>query len=181
MLVPGDVQRRTTFGVNAQLGVIVNMAPMAAVALKGEERRVPPKARAQEVDRYVGARIRERRLMLGITQQQMAELTNVTNSQAHKYEQGINRIAGGRLFAIAQALRVGVGYFFLGMESEPRFKSTPQQRMMLELARYFVKMPSRRHQEAVCGLARTLANLELREGEDHHQRATAAVLTEGRR
>ena len=41
--------------------------------------------------------MRERRIMLGLTQQQMAELIGVTYQQAHKYEKGINRIAAGRL------------------------------------------------------------------------------------
>ena len=61
-----------------------------------KDRRVPKsgRSRAQDVDRYVGMRMRERRIMLGLTQQQMAELIGVTYQQAHKYEKGINRIAG---------------------------------------------------------------------------------------
>ena len=54
-------------------------------------------------------------IMLGLTQQQMADLIGVTYQQAHKYERGINRIAGGRLYAIAQALGVEVGFFFEGI------------------------------------------------------------------
>ena len=119
------------------------------------------RSRPQDVDRYVGARMRERRIMLGLTQQQMAELIGVTYQQAHKYEKGINRIAAGRLFTIAQALGVDVGYFFDGMDSERSFKPTPQQRMLLELARNFISMPSRKHQEAMCSLARALSNPEL--------------------
>ena len=69
------------------------------------------RARPQDIDRHVGARMRERRIMLGLTQQQMAELIGVTYQQAHKYEKGINRVAGGRLYAIAQALGVEVSYF----------------------------------------------------------------------
>jgi transcriptional regulator with XRE-family HTH domain len=121
----------------------------------------PGRSRAQDVDRYVGARMRERRIMLGLTQQQMAELIGVTYQQAHKYEKGINRIAAGRLFTIAQALGVEVGYFFDGMDGERSFKPTPQQRMLLELARNFIGMPSRKHQEALCSLARALSNPEL--------------------
>jgi DNA-binding XRE family transcriptional regulator len=49
----------------------------------------------QDVDRYVGARFRERRILLGLTQQQMAELIGVTFQQAHKYEKGINCVAAG--------------------------------------------------------------------------------------
>ena len=99
--------------------------------------------------------------MLGLTQQQMAELIGVTYQQAHKYEKGINRVAAGRLFTIAQALGVEVGHFFTGLDDASTFKPAPQQHMLLELARNFTAMPSRKHQEAVCSLARALANPEL--------------------
>jgi transcriptional regulator with XRE-family HTH domain len=70
------------------------------------------RSRAQDVDRYIGARIRARRIMLGLTQHQMAELVGVTYQQAHKYEKGINRVSAGRLYRIAQALWVEVSHFF---------------------------------------------------------------------
>jgi hypothetical protein len=47
------------------------------------------------------------------------------------------------------------------MDGERSFKPTPQQRMLLELARNFIGMPSRKHQEALCSLARALSNPEL--------------------
>src|SRR5437016_3066323 len=50
------------------------------------------------IDDHVGGRIRERRIMLGLTQQQLAEMIGVTYQQAHKYERGINRVSAGRLF-----------------------------------------------------------------------------------
>ncbi len=119
----------------------------------------PTRSRPQDVDRYVGARMRERRIMLGLTQQQMAELIGVTYQQAHKYEKGINRIAGGRLYQIAKALGVDVSYFYEGIDGRPEdFKPTPQQRLLLELARNFTALPSRRHQEAICGLVRALVD-----------------------
>ena len=110
--------------------------------------------------------------MLGLTQQQMAELIGVTYQQAHKYEKGINRIAAGRLFTIAQALGVDVGYFFDGMDSERSFKPTPQQRMLLELARNFISMPSRKHQEAICNLARALVQSRAGGGPEATARST---------
>src|SRR3954452_22785567 len=137
---------------------------MATASLKA--RVGPGRSRAQDIDRYVGARMRERRIMLGLTQQQMAELIGVTYQQAHKYEKGINRIAAGRLFTMAQALGVDVSYFFHDIESRQDFQPSPQQRMLLELARTFIGMPSRRHQEALCGLARALANPENSTGND---------------
>src|SRR5205085_8748185 len=72
--------------------------------------------RTQDIDRHVGARVRERRIMLGLTQQQLADLIGVTYQQAHKYERGINRVSAGRLYEIAQVLSVPVGYFFDGLQ-----------------------------------------------------------------
>jgi transcriptional regulator with XRE-family HTH domain len=131
---------------------------MATVMVRTSTDPVPGRRRAQDVDRHVGARMRERRVMLGLTQNQLAELIGVTYQQAHKYEKGINRIASGRLYNIAQALGVEVGYFFEGMGSDNAFKATPQQRMLLELARNFISIPIRKHQEAMCALARALSD-----------------------
>ncbi len=99
--------------------------------------------------------------MLGLTLQALAELIGMTYQQLHKYEKGINRIAASRLHQIAQALGVEVGYFVEGVETEGDVRPNPQQRMLLELARNFIALPSRQHQEALCILARSLANAEL--------------------
>ena len=56
--------------------------------------------------------------MLGLTQQQLADLIGVTYQQAHKYERGINRISAGRLYEIAQVLSVPIGYFFDGLDGQ---------------------------------------------------------------
>jgi transcriptional regulator with XRE-family HTH domain len=113
-------------------------------------------SRAKEVDRYVGGRIRERRIMMGLTQQEMAELIGVTYQQAHKYERGINRVSAGRLFDIAQALGVPVSHFFDGLEDGVELEASPRQRMCLELARNFGQISNQRHQEALSFLARAL-------------------------
>ena len=114
-------------------------------------------SRTQDIDRYVGARIRERRIMLGLTQQQLADLIGVTYQQAHKYERGINRVSAGRLFEVAQVLSVPVNYFFDGLEEESERAISPRERMCLELARNFAQIPNERHQEALSQLARVLA------------------------
>jgi transcriptional regulator with XRE-family HTH domain len=113
--------------------------------------------------------MRDRRIMLGLTQQQMAELVGVTYQQAHKYEKGVNRVAAGRLFTIAQTLGVEVGYFYDGLEREQENAGPMrQQRLLLEFARSFSGLP-RRDQEAVGELVRALANSDRAaelEGED---------------
>jgi transcriptional regulator with XRE-family HTH domain len=110
--------------------------------------------------------MRARRIMLGLTQQQMAELIGVTYQQAHKYEKGMNRVAAGRLHRIAQALGVEVSYFYEGLESETadRFVPSPQQRMLLDLARNYLSIPVPEHQKAIVALARALAEAT---NEDH--------------
>jgi transcriptional regulator with XRE-family HTH domain len=117
-------------------------------------------SRTQEIDRYVGARIRERRIMLGLTQQQLADLIGVTYQQAHKYERGINRVSAGRLFEVSQVLSVPVSYFFDGLEQENERAISPRERMCLELARNFAQIPNERHQEALSQLARVLAAID---------------------
>ena len=134
---------------------------MTQLASKVASRGVGGRSRALDVDRYVSLRIRQRRIMLGLTQQQMAELIGVTYQQAHKYETGINRISASRLYMLAQALDVEVGYFYDGLGAEGgSFKPTQQQRLLLELAQNFSALPSRRHQEAICDLVRAVADPE---------------------
>ncbi len=113
--------------------------------------------RATDTDRFVGSRIRERRIMLGLSQQQMAEMIGVTYQQAHKYERGINRISAGRLFEISQVLGVPVGFFYEGLESDSGEELKDRQRMCLEVARNFTQIDNKSHQEALSHLARALA------------------------
>jgi transcriptional regulator with XRE-family HTH domain len=110
------------------------------------------------IDDHVGGRIRERRIMLGLTQQQLAEMIGVTYQQAHKYERGINRVSAGRLFEIARALSAPISYFYEGIGQEGPRQITPHQRMLLEIARNFAEIRNERHQEAVSQLARALAS-----------------------
>ena len=113
--------------------------------------------RATDTDRFVGSRIRERRVMLGLSQQQMAEMIGVTYQQAHKYERGINRIFVGRLFEISQVLGVSVGFFYEGLKSDSGEELKYRQRMCLEVARNFTQIDNKTHQEALSHLARALA------------------------
>jgi transcriptional regulator with XRE-family HTH domain len=126
--------------------------PRAAVSVRRST------SRTQDIDRHVGARIRERRIMLGLTQQQLADLIGVTYQQAHKYERGINRVSAGRLFEVAQVLGVPVSYFFDGLEQGSERGISARERMCLELARNFAQIPNERHQEALSQLARALAS-----------------------
>jgi len=114
--------------------------------------------RAGGADQHVGMRIRERRIMLGLSQQQLAQMIGVTYQQAHKYERGLNRISAGRLFEIAQVLGVPISWFFEGMRPPgAAMEMSPRQRMCLELARNFALIDNEKHQEALSQMARALA------------------------
>jgi len=66
------------------------------------------------VDIYVGSRVRMRRLMLGMTQEALADRLRISFQQVQKYEKGTNRVSASRLVAMAQILQVPVPFFFEG-------------------------------------------------------------------
>lgn len=68
------------------------------------------------VDVHVGKRVRHRRWLIGMTQQQLAEQVGIKFQQIQKYETGANRISASRLWDIADALDVPVAFFFEGLE-----------------------------------------------------------------
>lgn len=68
------------------------------------------------VDDHVGARIRLRRTLLGMTQEQLAVALSISYQQIQKYETGANRVSAGRLFEIGQRLGVNVSFFFEGLD-----------------------------------------------------------------
>ncbi|MGH1367627.1 MAG: helix-turn-helix domain-containing protein [Maritimibacter sp.] len=68
------------------------------------------------VDVHVGKRIRHRRWMVGMTQQQLAEKVGIKFQQIQKYETGMNRVSASRLWDISDALTVPVSFFFEGLE-----------------------------------------------------------------
>lgn len=70
------------------------------------------------VDVHVGKRIRHRRWMLGVTQQQLADKVGIKFQQIQKYETGMNRVSASRLWDIADALDVPVAFFFEGLAGE---------------------------------------------------------------
>lgn len=111
---------------------------------------------AAQVDRYVGTRLRERRIMLGLTQQELAARLDITYQQQHKYEQGINRISAARLYEAAQILGVPVGHFFEGFGD--RVAAPRHERRTLEMNRAFAVIPEERLQAALVEMARALAN-----------------------
>jgi transcriptional regulator with XRE-family HTH domain len=69
------------------------------------------------VDVHVGARVRTRRLLIGMNQETLARALGLTFQQIQKYEGGANRISASRLSQIADVLDVPISYFFTGLEA----------------------------------------------------------------
>ena len=76
------------------------------------------------IDKHVGKRVRLRRTLLGLSQEQLGAELNVTFQQVQKYERGANRISGSRLWDMSQILDVPVSCFFDDM-SETMMRSSP--------------------------------------------------------
>ncbi len=74
--------------------------------------------RPHPVDVHVGIRVRQRRVLLGMTQTDLANTMGLTFQQVQKYERGTNRIGSSRLFKLSQVLDVTVEYFFEDMPPE---------------------------------------------------------------
>lgn len=78
------------------------------------------------VDRHVGKRVRLRRTLLGMSQEQLGSALDITFQQVQKYERGANRISASRLWDISQILDVSISYFFDDMSDEV-MKASPRK------------------------------------------------------
>ena len=78
------------------------------------------------VDMHVGKRVRLRRTLLGMSQEQLGASLNITFQQVQKYERGANRISASRLWDISQILDVQISYFFDDM-TDDTMRSSPRR------------------------------------------------------
>lgn len=95
--------------------------PVADGVVTAEADQVPGpvvKRTPNPIDQYVGARIRMRRIMLGMSQERLGDAIGLTFQQIQKYEKGINRIGASRLQQVGQILNVPVEFFFEGAPSQ---------------------------------------------------------------
>lgn len=70
---------------------------------------------ATDIDLHLGRRLRRRRRLLGMTQQQVADVVGIRFQQVQKYECGANRVSAARLWQLSEALEAPVAYFFDGL------------------------------------------------------------------
>jgi transcriptional regulator with XRE-family HTH domain len=117
--------------------------------------------RLANIDQEIGRRIKKRRMFLGMTMPELAEKIDVTHQQVQKYENGINRISAGRLYAIAEALEVTMDYFFndvedLGVNLNDNIDEG--KRMCIEIAKNFMNINNKDYKTAINALVRIIAN-----------------------
>lgn len=115
------------------------------------------------VDVHVGKRIRHRRWMVGMTQQQLAEQVGIKFQQIQKYETGMNRVSASRLWDIAEVLSVPVSFFFEGLAVEGQDDGTElpadllADKEALELVRSYYAIPETQRRR-LFELARVLSD-----------------------
>jgi transcriptional regulator with XRE-family HTH domain len=115
--------------------------------------------RRSDLDRFLGHRIKQLRLLACMSQQQVARQLGISNQQVHKYEKGINRFSAGRLLAIARVFDVAVTDLFEGYGSgaplaQPLDPKTTQ--MLFNLTNSFLELEPKQR-EALIRLVRALA------------------------
>jgi len=118
------------------------------------------------VDVHVGKRIRHRRWLVGMTQQQLAERVGIKFQQIQKYETGMNRVSASRLWDIATALSISVSFFFEGLdeaEASVAYESDAPNDILkdkeaLELVRSYYAIPETQRRR-LFELARVLSDV----------------------
>ena len=75
------------------------------------------------IDVHVGSQLKLRRILLGLSQERLADELGITFQQVQKYEKGLNRIGASRLWDLAQVLGVSVAYFYENLDENTRNKS----------------------------------------------------------
>src|SRR5712692_779493 len=130
------------------------------------------------VDKYVGSRVRMRRIMLGMTQEKLGQALGLTFQQVQKYEKGTNRIGAGRLQHIASIQQVPISFFFEdapGQSSildEPSdyvsgFLATPEG---LALTKAYMHIENAKLRRSIVALVKQMA------GEDQPEKVTVPII-----
>lgn len=142
---------------------------------KTTQRRKQRKTRGKPtwIDVHVGRQIRQRRTLLGYSQEKLAGKLNLTFQQVQKYERGANRVGAGRLYELSKALDVPVTYFFEDLpdapeapeatapamidEPRPRYEADPMvQRETLLLVRAYYNITDPRVRRRLLDLIRSM-------------------------
>lgn len=123
---------------------------------------------AAEIDSIVGERIRRKRILTGLTQDQLGDALGVSYQQIQKYETGANRVSVGRLYLLAQRLDVSPGWFFEGLDQESTDQESDEaiqssSRFAIDCVRHLTRIRDERVRAAIQTMIRTLAESESEE------------------
>ena len=121
--------------------------------LLNENQRTPSRA---EVDAYVGARIAYRRVVVGLTQQQLANRVGKSYQQVAKYCSGEIRMSAGILHEFAQALDVPVAFFFCEIKMDINPNATRDSRRLYNFVKNVRRIRRQRHREVVAEVVRAV-------------------------
>ncbi len=122
------------------------------------------------IDKYVGSRVRMRRIMLGMSQEKLGEALGLTFQQVQKYEKGTNRVGASRLQQISDILQVPVSFLFDGAPNDLRTggstNNTPSPNYVadflatsegLALTRAFTRIPDGKIRRSIVDLVEQIA------------------------
>ncbi len=123
------------------------------------------------VDMHVGARVRTRRLLIGMNQETLARALGLTFQQVQKYEGGANRISASRLSQIADVLDVPISYFFSGLEADDSETSAHDLAMRerlqrpeaIELIRAYYAIADQRVRNQFLDMMKAVAQIQQRQ------------------
>jgi transcriptional regulator with XRE-family HTH domain len=156
-----------------------NLADKSALPVRRSGRGRTPSGKPNPIDVHVGARVRLRRTLLGMSQEKLGEAIGLTFQQVQKYERGANRIGASRLYDLSRVLDVPVSFFYDDMSDDvsnlsPRniinagyeidepvssFEPDPMtKRETLELVRAYYRITDPQVRRRVFELAKALAN-----------------------
>jgi transcriptional regulator with XRE-family HTH domain len=104
---------------------------------KGDVTRRGKGRSPNQVDVFVGQRIKQRRRILGLSQEELGQKLGLTFQQVQKYEKGVNRVCVSRLYGISRVLCLPISQIFEGLESVPlgqaaQSEETEETRRMIE-------------------------------------------------
>jgi transcriptional regulator with XRE-family HTH domain len=143
------------------------------MANPGDRRRRLKADKPNPVDVHVGARVRLRRTLLGMSQEKLGEAIGLTFQQVQKYERGANRIGASRLFDLSRVLDVPIAYFFdelggsepsteiagLSEASAASYQAGPLiKRETLELVRAYLRIHDPQIRRRLFDLTKAIAN-----------------------
>ncbi len=78
--------------------------------------------KAADLDKHIGLRLKMRRILMNMTQEDLAQKLNITFQQVQKYEKAINRVSASRLYEISHILNINITYFFEGYSNDSVIK-----------------------------------------------------------